>query len=105
MAWIDFFVVIIGSYALYYVLNILYDLFFSGRRKPPAVSNVHYDIRALTQEEEGPEEVGDEPEEEAVAMPPAKRKKTAEPALRVEGQGIPLEDFLRDAKSYSKSIF
>ncbi|PRY13749.1 hypothetical protein CLV24_105119 [Pontibacter ummariensis] len=105
MAWSTFFGVVIGAYAIYYVLNFLYDLFFSRKQKAPAQSGVHYNMRELMGEEEGPEEVAAEPEEEPAAVYPAERKVAAEPALRVEGQGIPLEDFLKDAKSYSKSIF
>lgn len=127
MAWSTFFGVVIGVYAIYYVLNLLYDLFFSRRQKAPGESSVHYNMGELRGEEEAFYQVTEGLEEEepgyndqhydgqeeeeydedyddeqqqgyAEEAPPA-------PVLKVEGQGIPLDEFLRDAKAYSNSIF
>lgn len=132
MAWSAFFGVVMGAYAVYYVLNILYDLFFSRKQKAAAPGGVHYNLRDLAGDEEQPYQVTDEadhgPEQDyqheeyeddyeegydddegyddeqeqgyvqEAAPEPA-------PALKVEGQGIPLDDFLKDAHSYSKTIF
>lgn len=126
MAWGTFLGVVIGVYASYYVLNVLYDLFFSWKRNVSAGGGIHYNMRDLMGEEESPEEVQDEFEEEAddyldeeefeqeseeefeeetISANPAERMTAAAPALRVEGQGIPLDEFLKEAKSYSSSIF
>ena len=126
MAWGTFVGVVIGAYALYYVLNLLYDLFFSLKQKASAGGSIHYNMRDLLGEEEGPEEVQDEFEDEAddyfeeeefeqepeealeeaaISANPAESMKAAAPALRVEGQGIPLDEFLKEAKTYSSSIF
>lgn len=129
MAWGTFLGVVIGVYAAYYVLNLLYDLFFSQKRTAAAEGGIHYNMRELMGEEESPEEVQDEFEEEAddyldeeeeeefeqeseeeyeeetISAHPAESMRAAAPALRVEGQGIPLDEFLKEAKSYSSSIF
>jgi hypothetical protein len=126
MAWSTFLGVVIGIYALYYVLNLLYDLSFSRKRKTAAGGGIHYNMRDLMGEEESPEEVHEEFEEEAddyleeedfeqeseeafeeetISANPAERMTAAAPALRVEGQGIPLDEFLKEAKTYSGSIF
>ncbi|RDV11884.1 hypothetical protein DXT99_23555 [Pontibacter diazotrophicus] len=105
MAWSTFLGVVVGAYAVYYALNLLYDLFFSRKQKAAADSGVHYNLNELMGEEEQPVEVGGEPEEAPAVAFLAERKLATEPALRVEGQGIPLDEFLKDAKSYSSSIF
>ncbi|MFD3002664.1 hypothetical protein ACFS7Z_20000 [Pontibacter toksunensis] len=126
MAWSTFFGVVIGAYAIYYVLNFLYDLFFSRKQMAPADAGVHYDMEELADaEEQGydlsqeaaeddepyaddqyddeEEEEEDQPyEQEELSTVPESEPETA---LRVEGQGIPLEEFLKEAKSYSSSIF
>lgn len=120
MAWSAFFGLVMGAYAVYYVLNFLYDLFFSGRRKAPADAGVHYEMEALAEEEEqaydlSQEEAEDnypydddyDEDEDEEEQPYAQQElgRTPAPALRVEGQGIPLDEFLQEAKSYSSSIF
>ena len=131
MAWSVFFGFVIGAYALYYVLNILYDLFFSRKQKAAAPGGVHYNLRDLASDEEQPYRVTDEPEEEPDYDGQEEEEYDAQeeeeydegyddeqeqgyvqeaapepaPVLKVEGQGIPLDDFLKDAHSYSKTIF
>jgi hypothetical protein len=120
MAWSAFFGVVMGAYAVYYVLNFLYDLFFSRQQKAPADARVHYGMEELTDEEEGydlsqEETEDDDPyeddlyeEEGEEAEQPYEQEEGSRapaPALRVEGQGIPLEEFLKEAKTYSSSIF
>ncbi|WP_162056022.1 hypothetical protein [Pontibacter pamirensis] len=121
MAWSTFFGVVMGAYAVYYVLNLLYDLFFSQKQKAATDSGVHYDMEELASDEEQPydlsqgeagdddqyegEQYEDEDEDQPYEQEELSRTAEPEPALRVEGQGIPLEEFLKDAKSYSSSIF
>jgi hypothetical protein len=125
MAWSTFLGVVMGAYAVYYMLNFLYDLFFSRRQKAPTDARVHYDMEELADEEQQGYDLSedededndqyagdlyeDEDEEEEEEQPYEQeelgRMPEPEPALRVEGQGIPLEEFLKDAKSYSSSIF
>lgn len=131
MAWGTFFGVVIGLYAIYYVLNFLYDLFFSRKHLTPAETAVHYNIGELVGGEEDPYQVTDEPDHEQQGYGDQDFEDQGEgecdeeyddeqeqeqgyadeieqdptPALRVEGQGIPLDDFLKDAKSYAKTIF
>lgn len=124
MAWSEFFGLVMGAYAVYYVLNFLYDLFFLGRQKAPADAGVHYEMEELADEEEqahdlSQEEAEDnypyadnydydeEEDEDEEEQPYAQQElvRTPAPALRVEGQGIPLDEFLQEAKSYSSSIF
>ncbi|PRY09044.1 hypothetical protein CLV24_11995 [Pontibacter ummariensis] len=102
MAWSVFFGVVFTCYAIYYVLNMLFDLYRGRKQKKAPEQVVQYNLRELVEQEEKPKEVTDEPGSKAG---PADQEEAEEPVLRVEGQGIPLEDFLRDAKSYSSSIF
>ena len=113
----------IGAYAIYYVLNFLYDLFFSRKQLTAAEAGVHYDMEELSGEEGQGYDLSedetedddayaddlyeDEDEEEQQPYEQEELSRTPEPApaLRVEGQGIPLEEFLKEAKSYSSSIF
>lgn len=124
MAWSTFFGVVIGAYAVYYVLNILYDLFFSRKQRAAAPGGLVYNLRELASDEEQPCQVTDEQEEEPDYNALEEEEYDAQeedyddeqeqacvqeaapwPALRVEGQGIPLDEFLKDAQSYSKTIF
>lgn len=129
MAWGTFFGVVLGAYATYYVLNILYDLFFSRKHLNPAEPAVHYNIGELMDGEEDPYHVTGESDHEQQVYDDQVFEDQGEeeydqdydneqeqgyadeieqeptPALRVEGQGIPLDDFLKDAKSYAKTIF
>lgn len=118
MAWSAFFGLVMGAYAVYYVLNFLYDLFFSGRGKAPADAGVHYEMKELAEDEEQAYDLSqeeaednysyaDDYDEDEEEQPYAQQElgRTPAPALRVEGQGIPLDEFLKEAKSYSSSIF
>ncbi|GAA4431455.1 hypothetical protein GCM10023188_19010 [Pontibacter saemangeumensis] len=121
MAWSTFLGVVMGAYVVYYVLNFLYDLFLSRKQLAPADAGVHYDMEeladeedqgyGLTQEEAEDDDqyaddlYEDEDEEQSYEQEEGSIVPEQEPPLRVEGQGIPLEEFLKEAKSYSSSIF
>ncbi|MHA6250059.1 hypothetical protein ACXYMU_19155 [Pontibacter sp. CAU 1760] len=108
MAWSTFFGVVAGAYAVYYVLNFLYDLFFSRTQKAPADAAVHYGMEELTSSEEQAYDLTEGEAEDTYrheADAKAELTREPQPALRVEGQGIPLDEFLKEAKTYSNSIF
>ncbi|GAB3832303.1 hypothetical protein [Pontibacter rugosus] len=116
MEWSTFFLVITSCYAAYYTLNILFDLVRARGGHKAADTAVVYHMSELAGEEEQPTEVDDyaygdtdefEEEEEWEEDEEYEDDAPLEQAhsLRVEGQGIPLDDFLREAKSHAKSIF
>lgn len=118
MAWSTFFGVVLGAYAFYYALNLLYDFFFSPKRTAAADAGVHYAMDDWGQDMEEPylveeqeaddypqDEFDDDYEDDQEHDLPLPDEGEAAPPLRVEGQGIPLEEFLKEAKSYSSSIF
>ncbi|WP_276499887.1 hypothetical protein [Pontibacter litorisediminis] len=123
MAWSVFLPVILLGYTAYYALNILYDLMAGRRKKGATAGGVQYSVDDLAAYEEAPTEVpydleypddiedhqeqveyeeDDEFEEEEPVVPISI---APTPTLQVEGQGIPLEQFIKEAKSYSSSIF
>lgn len=131
MAWSVFLPFILVAYTAYYALNILYDLLVSRRRKGASADGVQYSVSDLMAYEEQPTEVTYAPYEEDYVedlqddleyeedyQDPESYEEAGEyggasapidiapvPTLKVEGQGIPLEQFIREAKSYSSTIF
>ncbi|GHA81694.1 hypothetical protein [Pontibacter akesuensis] len=117
MEWSTFFLLITSCYAAYYTLNILFDLVRArGGHKAADNTAVVYHMSELAGEEEQPIEVEDEYYDEPADYQDEEEWEDEEEfeddapleqahSLRVEGQGIPLDDFLREAKSHAKSIF
>ena len=138
MEWSTFLTWLGGGYFLYYLVNILLDLFFQGKGNQPDERTINYDINSLIDEDESPTKVDHSlfsqhsqedqevltPAEEFVPVKeikefPKDRKPEVKPVNPIsgnkereeisfdrppEGQGIPLKDFLMDARKQSSKI-
>lgn len=134
MEWSTFFTWLGGGYFLYYLVNILYDLFIQGKGQQPDERTINYDINSLIDEDETPTKVDHSlfsqhssevqevltPTEKSVPVQEVKEfSKDRNPVNPItdhkdkeqvsfdrppEGQGIPLKDFLMNARKQSSKI-
>lgn len=104
MNWSNFITFILLTYILWYVINVLRDIFFTSQNERERTNVEHWDIKDLLKDEEEIEDVvkiEDFPLPLNTNSPTILQKENSDTITLKEppqGEGIALHDFLKKAK-------
>ncbi|UZR99622.1 hypothetical protein [Chondrinema litorale] len=111
MNWSIFIQWVLGFYLIYYMLIIVIDLLKNNKSEMPIQAVTSYNIQELFDtEKEETMNVNDSFDNETGLEPKVDRDQTKgnnkqfEFSTSIDGQGIPVEEFLKNAKSLTGNI-
>lgn len=115
MNWGKFSIYVFAIYAIYFTIQLAFDFFKSKNKKQVSDGYENYDVSNLLDDSEQPTSVSSDfvtettspverTNEESIPVVAAKKKVEVESIGTVEAQGVPIDEFLKQAQAESNNI-